>query len=161
LPRGATWKSMVACCSQPTTSGWRGPRDSVGPVGAVATQPPHTASATRIASTRAAPRRGGRYEVTRLAEANGRPCPTPSSQVVQDASRKNLPHLDERAAILVEAVGIEPTSGNPQPQASTPISGLSYDSLVPRSSSRQEGRGASLICLALPLRRSPGPATRI
>jgi len=38
---------------------------------------------------------------------------------------QRLPHLDERAAILVEAVGIEPTSGNPQPQASTPISGLS------------------------------------
>jgi hypothetical protein len=28
--------------------------------------------------------------------------------------------------VLVEAVGIEPTSGNPQPQASTPIAGLLY-----------------------------------
>ena len=62
---------------------------------------------------------------------------------------------------MVEAVGIEPTSGNPQPQASTPISGLSYFSLALRSSIRQEGREASLICLALPLRRSSGPATRI
>ena len=42
---------------------------------------------------------------------------------------------------MVEAVGIEPTSGNPQPQASTSIAGLSYDSLARRSSIRQEGRG--------------------
>jgi len=61
----------------------------------------------------------------------------------------------------VEAVGIEPTSGNPQPQASTSVSGLSYGSLVLRSSIRQEGRGTSLIYLGLPLRRSSGPATRI
>ena len=33
--------------------------------------------------------------------------------------------------VMVEAVGIEPTSGNPQPQASTSIAGLSYGSLVP------------------------------
>src|SRR5262245_60094516 len=32
---------------------------------------------------------------------------------------------------MVEAVGIEPTSGNPQPQASTPIAGLLYYSLAP------------------------------
>jgi hypothetical protein len=62
---------------------------------------------------------------------------------------------------MVEAVGIEPTSENPQPQASTSISGLSYGSLAPRSSIRQEGRGASLIYLALPLRPGSGPATRI
>src|SRR5438094_10411493 len=62
---------------------------------------------------------------------------------------------------MVEAVGIEPTSGNPQPQASTSISGLSYVSLALRLSNRQEDRGASLIYLALPLRRSSGPATRI
>jgi len=43
--------------------------------------------------------------------------------------------------VVVEAVGIEPTSGNPQPQASTSIAGLSYDSLALRSSIRQEGRG--------------------
>ncbi len=36
-----------------------------------------------------------------------------------------LPRLDHRAVMMVEAVGIEPTSGNPQRQASTPISGLS------------------------------------
>src|SRR4030095_453314 len=36
-----------------------------------------------------------------------------------------LPHLAERAAMLVEAVGIEPTSENPRPQASTSIAGLS------------------------------------
>jgi hypothetical protein len=62
---------------------------------------------------------------------------------------------------MVEAVGIEPTSENPQPQASTSISGLSYGSLALRSSIRQEGRGASLIYLALPLRPGSGPATRI
>ena len=62
---------------------------------------------------------------------------------------------------LVEAVGIEPTSGNPQPQASTSVSGLSCCSLALRLSSRQEDRGASLIYLGLPLRRSSGPATRI
>ena len=62
---------------------------------------------------------------------------------------------------LVEAVGIEPTSGNPQPQASTSIAGLSYGSLAPRSSIRQEGRGASLMYLALPLRPGSGPATRV
>jgi hypothetical protein len=72
-----------------------------------------------------------------------------------------LPHLDECAAMLVEAVGIEPTSENPQPQASTSVAGLSYGSLAPRSSIRQEGRGASLIYLALPLRPGSGPATRI
>src|SRR2546423_575825 len=59
---------------------------------------------------------------------------------------------------MVEAVGIEPTSGNPQPQASTSIAGLSYCSLALRPSIRQEDRGASLICLALPLRRSSEPA---
>jgi len=52
---------------------------------------------------------------------------------------------------LVEAVGIEPTSGNPQPQASTPISGLSCCFLALRPSSRQEDREASLIYLGLPL----------
>jgi len=62
---------------------------------------------------------------------------------------------------LVEAVGIEPTSGNPQPQASTSIAGLSCCSLALRSSIRQEGREASLIYLALPLRPSSEPATRI
>ena len=62
---------------------------------------------------------------------------------------------------MVEAVGIEPTSGNPQPQASTSIAGLSYDSLALRSSIRQEGREASLIFLAHPLRPSSEPATRI
>jgi len=51
----------------------------------------------------------------------------------------------------VEAVGIEPTSGNPQPQASTSIAGLSYCALALRPSIRQEDRGASLICLAPPL----------
>jgi len=61
----------------------------------------------------------------------------------------------------VEAVGIEPTSEDPQPQASTSVSGLSCCSLALRLSSRQEDRGASLIYLGLPLRRSSGPATRI
>jgi len=62
---------------------------------------------------------------------------------------------------MVEAVGIEPTSENPQPQASTPISGLSYGSLALRLSIRQEDREASLIFLGLPLRRSSGPASGI
>jgi hypothetical protein len=62
---------------------------------------------------------------------------------------------------LVEAVGIEPTSEDPQPQASTSIAGLLYCSLALRSSIRQEDRGASLIFLALPLRPSSEPATRI
>src|SRR5258705_347959 len=61
----------------------------------------------------------------------------------------------------VERVGIEPTSEAPQPQASTSISGLSCCSLALRLSNRQEDRGASLIYLGLPLRRSSGPATRI
>ena len=72
-----------------------------------------------------------------------------------------LPRLEGRAVMVVEAVGIEPTSGNPQPQASTSIAGLSCCSLAPRSSSRQEGRGASLIFLAPPLRRGSEPATGI
>src|SRR5205823_12731689 len=62
---------------------------------------------------------------------------------------------------MVEAVGIEPTSGNPQPQASTSIAGLSYCSLALRPSIRQEDRGASLSCLALPLRRSSEPVTSV
>jgi hypothetical protein len=62
---------------------------------------------------------------------------------------------------MVEAVGIEPTSGNPQPQASTPIAGLLYCSLVPRPSSQQEDLGTSLINLAPPLRPGSEPATRI
>jgi hypothetical protein len=62
---------------------------------------------------------------------------------------------------VVEAVGIEPTSGNPQPQASTSIAGLSYCSLAFRPSIRQEDREASLMFLALPLRQSSGPVTGI
>jgi len=62
---------------------------------------------------------------------------------------------------MVEAVGIEPTSGNPQPQASTSIAGLSYDSLALRPSIRQEDRGASLKVLALPLRPGSEPAPGI
>ena len=76
--------------------------------------------------------------------------------------RTLLPWAGERERCwLVEAVGIEPTSENPQPQASTSLAGLSYGSLAPRSSIRQEGRGASLIFLALPLRPGSGPASRI
>ena len=62
---------------------------------------------------------------------------------------------------LVEAVGIEPTSEDPRPQASTSMSGLLYDSLALRPSIRQEDHGASLIYLARPLRQGFGPATRI
>ena len=62
---------------------------------------------------------------------------------------------------MVEAVGIEPTSGNPQPQASTSIAGLSYSALALQPSIRQEDREASLICLAPPLRRRLEPATRV
>ena len=76
-----------------------------------------------------------------------------------DTARPTANEQNERK--MVEAVGIEPTSGNPQPQASTSISGLSYVSLALQPSNRQEDRGASLIYLALPLRRSSGPATRI
>ena len=62
---------------------------------------------------------------------------------------------------MVEAVGIEPTSEDPQPQASTPMSGLLYGYLALGSSSRQVDRRASLIYLARPLRQSFGPATGI
>jgi len=62
---------------------------------------------------------------------------------------------------MVEAVGIEPTSGNPQPQASTSIAGLSYSALALQPSIRQEDREASLICLAPPLRQRLEPATRV
>ena len=62
---------------------------------------------------------------------------------------------------LVEAVGIEPTSGNPQPQASTSIAGLSYCSLALRPSIRQEDREASLNVLAPPLRPGSEPATGV
>ena len=62
---------------------------------------------------------------------------------------------------VVEAVVIEPTSGNPQPQASTSIVGLPYDSLALRISSRQEVRGASLVFLAPPPRPGSEPAFRI
>jgi CheY-like chemotaxis protein len=72
-----------------------------------------------------------------------------------------LPRVDGVPVMLVEAVGIEPTSGNPQPQASTSIAGLSYCALALRPSIRQEDRGASLICLAPPLRRRLEPATRV
>ena len=78
------------------------------------------------------------------------------SRLVRD--QESVPIL---TMYMVEAVGIEPTSGNPQPQASTPLAGLSYDSLAPRSSSRQEGHGASLIGLARPLRQGSEPATGI
>jgi hypothetical protein len=37
-----------------------------------------------------------------------------------------VPRLDHVPVMLVEAVGIEPTSGNPQPQASTSIADLLY-----------------------------------
>jgi DNA invertase Pin-like site-specific DNA recombinase len=72
-----------------------------------------------------------------------------------------IPRPDGGPVMLVEAVGIEPTSGNPQPQASTSIAGLSYCCLALRPSIRQEDRGASLICLALPLRRSSEPVTSV
>jgi len=62
---------------------------------------------------------------------------------------------------MVEAVGIEPTSGNPQPQASTSVSGLSSFYLVPGVSSRQEALGTSLIYLAPSLRPGTEPALRI
>ena len=62
---------------------------------------------------------------------------------------------------LVEAVGIEPTSEDPRPQASTSMSGLLYDSLALRPSIRQEDRGASLKVLALPLRPGSEPAPGI
>ena len=62
---------------------------------------------------------------------------------------------------MVEAVGIEPTSEDPQPQASTPMSGLLYCSLAPRSSSRQVDLGASLIYLARPLRQGFEPVSGI
>ena len=62
---------------------------------------------------------------------------------------------------MVEAVGIEPTSEDPQPQASTPMSGLLYGSLALQPSIRQEDRGASLIYLARPLRQGFEPATGI
>src|SRR5262245_50244803 len=75
-------------------------------------------------------------------------------------SRYRLPRWTT-SVVLVEAVGIEPTSGNPQPQASTPIADLSYGSLAPRPSGRQDDREASLIVLALPLRQGSEPATRI
>src|SRR3989442_2839591 len=71
-----------------------------------------------------------------------------------------LPRADDVLLMLVEAVGIEPTSGNPQPQASTSIAGLSYCALALRPSIRQEDRGANRICLAPPLRRRFEPATR-
>src|SRR5260370_32041215 len=63
--------------------------------------------------------------------------------------------------VLVEAVGIEPTSGNPQPQASTSIAGLSYCALALQPSIRQEDRRASLIWLAPPLERTLEPATKV
>ena len=62
---------------------------------------------------------------------------------------------------MVEAVGIEPTSGNPQPQASTSIAGLSCCSLALQPSIRQEDRGASLVSLAPPLRQELEPAARV
>src|SRR5881296_636840 len=73
----------------------------------------------------------------------------------------SVPSAARVPLMLVEAVGIEPTSGNPQPQASTSIAGLSYCALALRPSIRQEDRGASLICLAPPLRRRLEPATRV
>jgi hypothetical protein len=76
----------------------------------------------------------------------------------------SAPLREPRAQLIggvVEAVGIEPTSGNPQPQASTPISGLSYVSLALQPSIRQEDREASLNVLAPPLRPGSEPATGV
>jgi hypothetical protein len=68
---------------------------------------------------------------------------------------------DERRKEMVEAVGIEPTSEDPRPQASTPMSGLLDCSLAPWPSSRQVDLGASLMYLARPLRQGFEPATGI
>jgi len=72
-----------------------------------------------------------------------------------------LPRLVDAPVMVVEAVGIEPTSGNPQPQASTSIADLLSCALARRHSSRQDHRRTSPIGLAPPLRRGSEPATRI
>ena len=112
--------------------------------------------------------RAGASEITPLAEACRAEAIATARRVHRREGRKRPKgggarsrDLIDAAVMLVEAVGIEPTSEDPRPQASTSMSGLLYDSLALRPSIRQEDRGASLIYLARPLRQGFGPAIRI